>query len=179
VNLMRSGGGGGEACVVVGDTSSEAGSRWVVAMAKRGMLSTWLGGVGGLAGSKLVAVRLVPRLGLLGMVVAERLVVVGIDGVGFVCIARGVCNPSGLSRRMTFFFGIWCVRSFVEGRVAGYSERVFNICASWSSLASIALFFKELLIGNAYVVCGWCSTSSCRKCGWEFRILLRDRFAWM
>jgi hypothetical protein len=110
VNLMRSGGGGGEACVVAGDTSSEAGNRWVVAMAKLGMLSMWLGGVGGLVGSKLVAVRLVPRLELLGMVVAERhVVVVGIDGVGFVCIARGVCNPSGLSRRTTFFleFGVF------------------------------------------------------------------------
>jgi hypothetical protein len=134
----RSGGGSGGACIVVeGGKSFEAGSRWVVAMAKRGMLSTWLGGVGGLAGSKLGAVRLVPRLGSLGMVVAG-LVVVGIVGVEFVCIAMGVYNPSVLSRRMTSWELICSI--VVEGWIARALERVLNIRASSSSLARIALF---------------------------------------
>jgi hypothetical protein len=137
VMLRRSGGAAGGACVVVGGKSFGAESRWVVAMAKQEMLSTWPGGVGELAGSKLGAVRLVLRLGLLGMVVAE-LVVVGIVGVGFVCIAMGVCNPSGLSRRMTFR-KLVC-STVVEGWIAQALRRVFNICASLSNLTRIALF---------------------------------------
>jgi hypothetical protein len=109
--------------------------RGVAARAKMAMLSTSVVVVVGvLAGSKPAVVRLVSGLELLGMVVG-----VLVAGDAVVCIAKGVCTPSGLSRKTTFWNLMCSIDRFLKGGLRVYSERLFNICASLSSLARFAL----------------------------------------
>jgi hypothetical protein len=104
--------------------------RGVAARAKMARLSTLVVVVGVLAGSKLVVAPMV-----LGMVVGVLVV-----GDAVVCIATGACTPSGLSRKTTFWNLMCSIDRLLKGGLRVYLERVFNICASLSSLARVALF---------------------------------------
>jgi small basic protein len=71
--------------------------------------------------------------------------VVGVLVVGdaVVCIAKGVCTPSGLSRKTTSLNLMCSIDRLLKGGLRVYLERVFNICASLSSFARVALFCKR------------------------------------
>jgi hypothetical protein len=109
--------------------------RGVAARAKMARLSTLVVVVGVLAGSKLVVAPMVLGLELLGMVVGVLVL-----GDAVVCIATGACTPSGLSRKTTFWNLMCSIDRLLKGGLRVYLERVFNICASLSSLARVALF---------------------------------------